>query len=88
MLASRYVPITAFIFYYGATILQSVGISDSFATQIILGSVIFICTFLGLYVMERFGRRMPLIIGGLMQSVWLFVYATAGTARIQVLESS
>jgi sugar porter (SP) family MFS transporter len=70
-----------YFFYYGATIFASVGISDSFVTQIILGSVNFICTFGGLYVMEKFGRRVPLILGGLWQSAWLFVFATAGTAK-------
>lgn len=70
-----------YFFYYGATIFQSVGIEDSFITQIILGAVNFVCTFFGLYVMERFGRRWPLIIGGLWQSAWLFVFAAAGTAR-------
>ncbi|TFK80912.1 general substrate transporter [Polyporus arcularius HHB13444] len=70
-----------YFFYYGATIFQSVGISDSFVTQIILGAVNFVCTFGGMYVMERFGRRYPLIIGGVWQSIWLFVFAAAGTAR-------
>lgn len=42
-----------YFFYYGATIFASVGISDSFVTQIILGSVNFVCTFGGLYVMEK-----------------------------------
>ncbi|KDR83797.1 hypothetical protein GALMADRAFT_236183 [Galerina marginata CBS 339.88] len=70
-----------YFFYYGATIFQSVGISDSFVTQIILGAVNFVCTFGGLYVMERFGRRLPLIYGGLWQSAWLFVFAAAGTAK-------
>lgn len=87
-----------YFFYYGATIFQSVGINDSFVTQIILGAVNFICTFGGLYVMERvrtcfyiqfclltsfvqFGRRMPLIFGGIWQSIWLFVFAAAGTAK-------
>ena len=42
-----------YFFYYGATIFQSVGIQDSFITQIILGAVNFGCTFGGLYVMER-----------------------------------
>jgi len=69
-----------YFFYYGATIFQSVGIDDSYFTQIILGSVNFSCTFGGLYVMEKFGRRKPLIIGGLWQSTWLFVFAAAGTA--------
>ena len=38
---------------YGATIFQSVGISDSFVTQIILGAVNFGCTFGGMYIMEK-----------------------------------
>jgi SP family sugar:H+ symporter-like MFS transporter len=76
-----------YFFYYGATIFQSVGIDDSFVTQIILGSVNFGCTFGGLYVMERFGRRRPLIIGGLWQSAWLFVFAAAGTAGDPETES-
>ncbi|KJA18936.1 hypothetical protein HYPSUDRAFT_44786 [Hypholoma sublateritium FD-334 SS-4] len=70
-----------YFFYYGATVFQSVGINDSFVTQVILGAVNFICTFGGLYVMERFGRRMPLIFGGIWQSIWLFVFAAAGTAK-------
>ncbi|KAF5320157.1 hypothetical protein D9611_010352 [Ephemerocybe angulata] len=70
-----------YFFYYGATVFQSVGINDSFVTQIILGGVNFGCTFGGLYVMERFGRRWPLILGGLWQSIWLFVFAAAGTAK-------
>ncbi|EMD37312.1 hypothetical protein CERSUDRAFT_113964 [Gelatoporia subvermispora B] len=70
-----------YFFYYGATIFQSVGISDSFVTQIILGAVNFGCTFGGMYVMERFGRRFPLIVGGVWQSCWLFVFAAAGTAK-------
>ncbi|KZW00031.1 general substrate transporter [Exidia glandulosa HHB12029] len=67
-------------FYYGATIFQSVGIQDSFITQIILGSINFVTTFLGLYILERYGRRLPLIYGALWQSAWLFVFGAAGTA--------
>ncbi|KAL1739959.1 general substrate transporter [Schizophyllum fasciatum] len=69
-----------YFFYYGTTVFNSVGLDDSFVTQIILGAVNFGCTFLGLYVMEKFGRRIPLIVGGLWQSAWLFVFAAAGTA--------
>ncbi|EJT97364.1 general substrate transporter [Dacryopinax primogenitus] len=69
-----------YFFYYGATIMRAVGMQDSFITQIIFGAINFGCTFLGLYVMERFGRRWPLIIGGAWQSAWLFVFAAAGTA--------
>jgi SP family sugar:H+ symporter-like MFS transporter len=69
------------VVYYGATIFQSVGIQDAFVTQLILGAVNFISTFGGIYVMERFGRRWPLIIGGVWQSLWLFVFAAVGTAK-------
>ena len=31
--------------------------------------------------MERYGRRRPLIVGGLWQSAWLFIFAAAGTAK-------
>lgn len=70
-----------YFFYYGATIFMSVGISSSYVTQIILGAVNFGCTFGGMYIMEKFGRRWPLIIGGVWQSCWLFVFAAAGTAK-------
>lgn len=30
--------------------------------------------------MERFGRRKPLMIGGLWQGAWLLVFASVGTA--------
>ncbi|GAA5887386.1 hypothetical protein JCM5296_007121 [Sporobolomyces johnsonii] len=70
-----------YFFYYGATVFQGVGLSDSYVAQIILGAVNFFCTFFGIYIMERFGRRKPLIIGGIWQSCWLIVYAAAGTAQ-------
>ncbi|OAX39836.1 general substrate transporter [Rhizopogon vinicolor AM-OR11-026] len=69
-----------YFFYYGASVFRAVGLQDSFVTQIILGAVNFVCTFGGMYVLERFGRRKPLIIGGIWQSAWLFVFASAGTA--------
>jgi MFS transporter, SP family, sugar:H+ symporter len=42
-----------YFFYYGATIFTSVGLADSYITQIILGAVNFGCTFGGLYIMQR-----------------------------------
>ncbi|KAL7412749.1 general substrate transporter [Mrakia frigida] len=70
-----------YFFYYGSTIFVGVGIADAYVTQIILGLVSWLCTFPGIWFLERFGRRKPLIIGGLWQSGWLFVYAIAGTIR-------
>ncbi|KAJ4153777.1 hypothetical protein LMH87_010250 [Akanthomyces muscarius] len=68
-----------FFFYYGATVFQSTGVEDPILTQLILGSVNVAMTFFGLYVVERFGRRWPLFLGGLWQAGWLLVFATVGT---------
>ncbi|KAK4163777.1 putative Low-affinity glucose transporter [Cladorrhinum sp. PSN259] len=69
-----------YFFYYGATIFQSAGVDDPIQTQLILGAVNVFCTFFGLYIVEKFGRRWPLIIGGIWQAVWLAVFASMGTA--------
>ena len=42
-----------YFFYYGATIFKAVGLNNSFVTQFIFGAVNFICTFGGMYVLER-----------------------------------
>ncbi|KAF4126987.1 MFS transporter, SP family, sugar:H+ symporter, partial [Geosmithia morbida] len=68
-----------YFFYYGATIFQSAGISDSILVQLILGAVNVVTTFYGLYAVEKFGRRNPLIIGGIWQGFWLIVFASIGT---------
>ena len=67
-----------YFFYYGATIFQSVGISDSYITQIILGAVNTGTTFWGLYALDRFGRRMCLLVGAAWMVMWLIIFATAG----------
>lgn len=60
---------------------QGVGLSDSYIAQLIFGAINFACTFFGIYVMERFGRRWPLIIGGIWQAAWLFAYASVGVTH-------
>ncbi|KAK3386688.1 general substrate transporter [Podospora didyma] len=69
-----------YFFYYGATIFQSAGIDDPIRTQLILGTINVVMTFYGLYVVERYGRRMPLFIGAIWQAAWLAVFAAMGTA--------
>ena len=56
-----------FFFYYGTTIFVATGLGNSFITQIILGAVNVACTFPGLWFVDRFGRRICMIIGG----VWM-----------------
>ena len=69
-----------YFFYYGATIFESAGIDDPIRTQLILGTINVAMTFFGLYVVEKFGRRVPLIIGAIWQAAWLAVFAAMGTA--------
>ncbi|KAK4097060.1 general substrate transporter [Parathielavia hyrcaniae] len=69
-----------YFFYYGATIFESAGIDDPIRTQLILGAINVGSTFVGLYVVDRFGRRVPLLIGALWQAAWLAVFAAMGTA--------
>lgn len=58
-----------FFFYYGTTIFKATGLSNSYVTQIILGSVNVACTFAGLYVVAKVGRRKALMAG----AGWIFI---------------
>jgi MFS transporter, SP family, sugar:H+ symporter len=67
-----------YFFYYGTTIFEGAGISNSFVTQMILGGVNFGTTFLGLYNIQHFGRRKSLIAGALWMFVCFMVFASVG----------
>ncbi|KAL6707977.1 hexose transporter hxt5 [Coniothyrium glycines] len=67
-----------YYFYYGTTIFNSVGISNSYVTSIILGAVNFGTTFPGLYIVEKFGRRPALIYGALWMFMCFLVFASLG----------
>ncbi|KAH8682727.1 general substrate transporter [Xylariales sp. PMI_506] len=68
-----------FFFYYGTTVFQSTGLSNSYVTQIILGSVNVFCTFGGLYVVQKVGRRKALMAGAGWMMICFFIYAFVGT---------
>jgi len=67
-----------FFFYYGTTIFTATGLTNSYVTSIILGGVNFGCTFFGLYVVEKFGRRKSLIAGALWMFMCFMVFASVG----------
>ncbi|PGH04542.1 hypothetical protein AJ79_07068 [Helicocarpus griseus UAMH5409] len=71
-----------YFFYYGTTVFKGAGLDNSYVTQMILGAVNFVCTFLGLYNIEHFGRRKSLIFG----STWMFccfiVFASLGHFKL------
>lgn len=67
-----------FFFYFGTTIFQSVAI-NSYITQIILNTINFLVTFIGLYLVEHYGRRKSLIVGSLWMFVCFMVFASVGS---------
>ncbi|KAM0431437.1 hypothetical protein ACHAPT_005414 [Fusarium lateritium] len=67
-----------FFFYFGTTVFASTGLSNSYVTQLILGSVNCACTFAGLYVVQKYSRRMALMVGGAWMMMCFFVYAFVG----------
>ena len=76
-----------FIFYFGNTIFSSVGL-NSYITQIILGAVNFGMTFPGLYIVEHFGRRKSLIIGGSWMFICFMIWASVGHFALDQADSS
>jgi len=67
-----------YFFYYGTVIFKSTGINNSYVTQMILGGVNFGTTFIGLYVVEHFGRRKSLIFGAFWMFVCFMIFASVG----------
>ncbi|KAJ9627784.1 hexose transporter hxt5 [Taxawa tesnikishii (nom. ined.)] len=67
-----------FIFYYGTTVFKATGLSNSYVTQIILGSVNVGCTFGGLYVVAKCGRRKALMAGAAWSFICFMIYAFVG----------
>ncbi|MDI6051362.1 MFS transporter, partial [Flavobacterium sp. XS2P24] len=71
-----------YFFYYGTTIFKAVGLEDSFETSIVLGIVNFASTFVGLWVVERFGRRNSLLGGAAGMIACFVIFASVGVTRL------
>ena len=71
-----------YFFYYGTTIFRAVGLSDSFQTSIILGVVNFVSTFVGIWAIERLGRRLCLLTGSAAMFVCFIIYTIIGTQHL------
>lgn len=66
-----------YFFYYGTVVFRGLEIS-SFVTQMILNGINFGCTFLGLYIVEHFGRRKCLMFGSAWMVVCFLIFASVG----------
>lgn len=71
-----------YFFYYGTTIFQAVGLSDSFQTSIILGIVNFASTFAGIWAIEKLGRRLCLLTGSAAMFVCFIIYSLIGSQHL------
>lgn len=71
-----------YFFYYGTTIFKAVGMQDSFQTSIVLGIVNFASTFVGIYAIERMGRRLCLLSGSAAMFVCFIIYSLIGTQHL------
>lgn len=77
-----------FFFYYGTTVFAATGLSNSYVTQIILGSVNVGCTLAGLYVVAKCGRRKALMAGAAWMFMCFMVYALVGHFMLDTGEAS
>lgn len=62
-----------YFFYYGTTLFAAAGVGNSFITAIVLGAVNFVATIFGVLIVDKFGRRRPLILGGIWIAICLMV---------------
>lgn len=69
-----------FIFYYGTTFFQQVGIKNEFMITIITNVVNVASTPLSFYGIEKFGRRSLLLWGAALMVVSEYIIAIVGTA--------
>ncbi|KAH3899261.1 sugar porter family MFS transporter SCDLUD_004696 [Saccharomycodes ludwigii] len=71
-----------YFFYYGTTVFASVGLADTFETAIVIGVVNFFSTFVGIWVVGRFGRRTCLLWGAATMTCCMVVFASVGVTRL------
>ncbi|KAJ7278752.1 general substrate transporter [Mycena rebaudengoi] len=70
-----------FIFYFGTSFFQTLGtISDPFLITLITTLVNVFSTPISFYIVERFGRRRILLVGGSLMIIFQFIVAIIGTA--------
>lgn len=72
-----------YFFYYGTTIFKSVQI-ESFVTQVILNVINFGVTFIGLYLVEHYGRRKSLIAGSIWMFICFLIFASVGHFSLNI----
>ncbi|GAA3284028.1 sugar porter family MFS transporter [Nesterenkonia halobia] len=74
------------IFYYSNTLWQAVGLTEdqSFLIQVITTSVNILATVIGILIVDKVGRRMPLAVGSAGMAVGLGMMAVAFSQAVTV----
>lgn len=67
-----------FIFYFGTTYFQTVGIKPAFIIQVITCLVNTLSTFPGIFLVDRIGRRKMLLVGAVGMCISQFIVAMTG----------
>ncbi|KAI5964638.1 uncharacterized protein KGF55_001707 [Candida pseudojiufengensis] len=73
-----------YFFYYSTTIFKAIGLNDSFQTSIIIGVINFASTFLGIYLIDKLGRRSCLLLGSCAMSVCFLIYSLVGSQHLYI----
>lgn len=77
-----------YFFYFATTIFKAVGLQDSFQTSIILGAVNFLSTFVNIWAIERFGRRLCLLVGAAGMFVCFIIYSVLGSVALYTVDAN
>lgn len=73
-----------YFFYYGTSLFKSIGSNDSFATAMILSGVNCGCTVLGMFIVNRLGRRTLLTCGSIVMLVSFLIFASLGSFALYI----
>ncbi|RCK54921.1 Hexose transporter 2 [Candida viswanathii] len=71
-----------YFFYFATSIFKAIGLEDSFETSMILGAVNFGSTFVNIYVIEKLGRRLCLLVGSAGMFVSFIIYSILGSVNL------
>lgn len=68
-----------FFFYYSTVVFKATGLSNSYVTSIILGSVNVGATIFGLWIVKNCGRRKALMVGAAVMVGCFLIYSLVGS---------
>jgi SP family sugar:H+ symporter-like MFS transporter len=77
-----------FFFYYGTTIFAATGLSNSYVTSIILGTVNFVSTIACLWIVEHCGRRKSLMAGAAWMCMCFLIFSFIGHFKLDHADPS